>query len=208
MAVGTVSIVNQALSWLGANLITSIDDDSTEAIVAKANYDLLRDAVLEAREWTFAISRMSLTPLVRKPVYGYSRQFLVPSFVLRVLSVPDSPTSGSTVGLNGGGADWLQDVEFWRMESQPEGTVILADRDTLMIRAIIQVTNEELWSPTFVQAFAARLAAEMAMPLVESRELQADMHGLYAAKLREAASLDGMQGRVEKIRADYLVRVR
>lgn len=208
MAVGTVDICNQALSWLGADLITSINDDSEEAKTCKANYALLRDAVMEAREWSFAIQRLALAPLARTPVYGYSKQFLVPSSVLRVLSVPDSPTSGSTVGLNGGGADWLQDVEFWRMESQPEGRVILADRATLVIRAIIRVTNEAFWSPTFVQAFAARLAAELAMPLVESRELQVDMHSLYAAKLAEAASLDGMQGRAEVIRADHLSRVR
>jgi hypothetical protein len=208
MAASSVDICNQALSWLGADLITSLSDNSAEAKTCLANYDLLRDAVMEVREWTFAIQRLSLPPMVRAPVYGYSKQFLVPSSVIRVLSVPDSPTSGSTVGLNGGGADWLQDVEFWRMESQPEGRVILADRQTLVIRAIVRVTNEALWSPTFLQAFAARMAAEIAMPLTESRQLQSDMHELYAAKLRDAAAMDGMQGRVEKIRSDYLVRVR
>lgn len=204
----SVSICNQALSWLGADQIISLDDESAEAKTCKANYEPIRDAVIEVREWTFAVRRMELTPMVKVPAYGYGTQFLIPSDVIRILSIPSANSNASTMGLNGAGSDWYQDVEFWRVESVDEGRVILANRDKLAVRVLWRITNEALFSPTFVQAFAARLAAEMTMPLVESRQLQADMHQLYGIKLAEAAAVDGTQGRSEIVRSDWLKRVR
>ena len=57
MAISEVSICNQALSWLGQETITSLDDQATTAVWMNANYDLLRDSVMEARMWTFATVR-------------------------------------------------------------------------------------------------------------------------------------------------------
>ena len=52
-----VDIANLSLTWMGANLITSLEDEAPEAQILKANYDLARDATLEAHEWSFAIKR-------------------------------------------------------------------------------------------------------------------------------------------------------
>ena len=55
--VSETSIANQALLWLGGTVITSLDEDSREAIWMKNNYPFIRDAVLEERMWTFATDR-------------------------------------------------------------------------------------------------------------------------------------------------------
>ena len=51
-------ICNIALGYLGANRITSLDieEDSTEHLLCSENYEILRDAVLEEREWTLQLN--------------------------------------------------------------------------------------------------------------------------------------------------------
>lgn len=213
-----VSICNQALGWIGANLITSLDDDNREAQLCKTNFDDLRDAVLEEREWTFAVRRITLAPLLLTPKYGYGNQFLLPPQVIRVLNVPDT-TFGDTLSFFTGatrqvqqGPDQQPQVPVWRKESLEEpaatGNIILANTDQLLLRVIVRVTNIGLWSPMFVQAFASRLAADLAIPLTQNRTLQKDMWAIYEMKLGKAATMDGMQGRMEIKRSEALQRVR
>ncbi len=212
MAVSTISICNQALGWLGADTITSLNDPVREAQLCKDNFFDLRDAVLQEREWTFAVRRLILTPMVLSPVYGYENQFLLPTDVLRVLNIPTSlGTFGGLPFLAGGaGADASQGLPDWRVESSPDGSgnIIVANVDRIRVRVIWRVTNETLWSPMFAQTVAARLAADLAMPLVNSRQLQQDMWNLYEMKLRRAGTMDGMQGRHAVKRSDQLTNVR
>ena len=214
-----VSICNLALGWIGANLITSLDDDNREAQLCKTNFADIRDAVLEEREWTFAVRRLSLAPTVLKPVYGYGNQFLLPPDVIRVLNIPDT-TFGDTLSFFTGairqaqqGPDQQPQLPVWRKESvdQPGtlvGQVILANTDQLLVRVIWRVTNIDLWSPMFIHAVAARIAADLAIPLTQNRTLQSDMWNLYDLKLRKAAVMDGMQGRMEIKRSEAIQRVR
>lgn len=210
MAVSAVSICNQALGWLGADTITSLNDETKEAQLCKDNFDELRDAVLLEREWTFAVRRLILTPLLADPVYGYEHQFLLPTDVLRALNIPTS--LGTFGGLpflaGGGGADTDQGLPDWRVENSADGNVILANVERIRLRVIWRVVNEKLWSPMFVQALAGRIAADLAMPLVNSRLLQKDMWALYEMKLAKATTMDGMQGRHEVKRSDQLINVR
>lgn len=210
MAVSTVSICNQALGWLGADTITSLTDPTREAQLCNDNFDELRDAVLLEREWTFAVRRLVLTPLVASPAYGYENQFLLPTDVLRALNIPTSlGTFGGLPFLAGGaGADADQGLEDWRVENTVDGNVIVANVERIRVRVIWRVVNEKLWSPMFTQALAARIAADLAMPLVNSRILQKDMWSLYEAKLTKAGTMDGMQGKTEVKRSDHLINVR
>ncbi len=212
-----VSICNQALGWLGANLIISIDDDNKEAALCKANFDDIRDAVLEEREWTFCVRRITLAPLLLKPVYGYGNQFLLPPDVIRVLNVPDT-TFGSTIlgGAQFGGLaqgpDQQPQTPNWRKESieQPSatGNIILADVDQLVLRVLWRVTNIGLWSPMFIQAFAQRMAADFCIPLTQNRGLWVDMWNVYQQKLNRASAMDGIQGSMERKRSNAVQRVR
>ena len=186
MALSQVSIANQALGWLGANLITSIDDDSVEANLVKANWDPLRRAVLEAREWTFAVDRRILTPLVNEPPFGASNAFLIPSDALRILTVRN---------------DAREDTSFNGLHWVREGDRILCDSDKIHVRYLKDVEDVLLFSPAFAQALAARLAWDLAVPLTESGNKEQTMARKYEYALREAAATDGMQGRTRKLRA-------
>lgn len=213
-----VSICNQALGWLGANLITSLNDDNREAQLCKTNYDDIRDAVLEEREWTFAVRRITLAPVVLPPAYGYARQFLLPPDVIRVLNIPDTslgatpPLGGAQFGGLAQGPDQQPQLPAWRKESVEDpsvtGNVILANADQLVMRVIWRVTNIGLYSPQFIQCFAQRLAADLCIPLTQNRGLWVDMWNVYQQKLSRASAMDGIQGSMERKRSNAVQRVR
>lgn len=181
-----VSICNQALGWIGANQITSIDDDSTEAVLCKANYEPIRDSVLEAHNWTFATVWAQLTEVVDPPYSVYPHSFQIPTDSLTVLFC---------------GIDYDHPAN-WRREGQH----IVTDEENCTIQYIYRVVDEAQFPPLFTQAFAARLAADLAIPITNSRSMQTDMYNLYMAKLKEAASRDNQQGRSRRIRSVWLNR--
>lgn len=186
-----IAICNQALGWLGANQIISFDDASQEAKLCKANYQYLRDAVLEDYAWSFAVKRDSLAPLAETPVtYGYA--FQVPSDAIRILQVSVDASFDPT-----------EDV-VWEIEDNK----ILTDNASIYVRYVYRVTDPTKFSPNFKQALAARIAADIAIPLSASRALQSDMYSLYTMKIAEAAQKDGTQGRNKRLRSSWLLSSR
>jgi len=178
-----VSIANQALTWLGANTITAFTDNSDEAKLVSANYDGVRDAVLEDAAWTFASRRVVLTPALAPPDFGFKNQFLIPPDTLRIRTVRND-------GMNSGPSnlDWVL-----------EDRRILSDAARIYVKYLARVDDPSQYSPLFIQAIAARLAADLAIPVTGSRMMQSDMWGLYQKKLSDAKARDGMQGRAQKV---------
>lgn len=207
MASSKIAICNQALGWLGGTLITSFADDSPEAKLCNANYDALRDAVLEEREWTFAVARIEPSRLVAVPKFGFSYQFQIPATVIRVLQVSNKSADYSVVGVgaerSGTGLGRYMEIEWLR-----EGQTILCDSEAIYARVIQQIVDTTKHTPAFDQALAARIAMDLAIPLTNSRALQQDMAAMYGEKIALAASSDGLQGRSTKIRSNSLTRVR
>ena len=193
MAVSEVTICNLALSWLAGNLIISLDDDINEAKLCKANYELSRDAVLETMAWTFATKRYALTPEVNTPAWGSGVQFTIPAEIITVLEVTD--VSDTPNGANN--LDWRR-----------EGHLILCDANKVYVKAVFKQDDPVRFPPNFVQAVAARLAAEIAIPLTESKELMMTMEGKYKDRLLIAAGTDGIQGKTDVIESRILTGVR
>ncbi len=193
MAASEVTICNLALSWLAGNLIISLDDEIKEAALCKANYEFSRDAVLETMAWTFATKRYYLTPEASNPAWGYAQQFTIPADVITVLEVsanPDAPNGANDL-------DWRR-----------EGNKILADVSAVYMRAIFREVDTTKFSPNFVQTLAARIAAEIAIPLTESLQMLQNMEGKYKDRLMIAAGTDGLQGKNDVIESRALTGVR
>lgn len=184
--INRVAICNIALGWLGANLITSIDDDTTEGHLCRANYEPVRDAVLEAHNWAFATKWAKLVRLADNGDAPYASTFQLPVDMLHVTFC-------------GFGYNY---PSKWRREGQ----TIVTDASECLIQYVFRNENDSYYPPLFVQAVAARLAADLALPLVQSRTLQSDMYTLYLAKVKEAASRDNQQGTSRRIRSKWLVR--
>lgn len=60
----------------------------------------------------------------------------------------------------------------------------------------------------FIQALAVRLASELAMPIVQSLDVQRSQLQEYGGILDDAAKKDGQQGTTQTIRSGRYVYVR
>lgn len=181
MATSSTEICNLALSWLAGNRITSLDDESDEARLCKANYALSRRAVLEEQEWTFGVKRAQLPALAEPPLFGYSFQFLLPPDLLYSIGVYDPKNSGSKTVPP-------------QTRHAMEGDSIVADIPTIHIKYIADVTNTRRFSPMFDQTLAAHIAMNIAVPLTENEDHFIRMAKLFSSNLERAAASNGMQG--------------
>lgn len=190
--VSETSICNQALAWLGAPTITSLEDPSTAATLCRTNYPFLRDAVLEERMWTFATVRATST-VGDKDEWGEMYKHGIPTDWLSVFRVYKSVSNNCLVTSR----EWKR-----------EGAFVLSKDPTVYMWGIKRVTDTGQFSSMFVQALAARIAADLAIPITENRALQGDMWQLYGAKLKEASTRDGQQGTNEQIVSNSLIEAR
>ncbi|RLB61608.1 MAG: hypothetical protein DRH08_13665 [Deltaproteobacteria bacterium] len=182
-----VSICNQAIGWLGGNLITSLDDQTTEAILCKANYASLRDAVIEEGKWTFATRRLKLALSGEVPEYGYANRFAIPTEVLSVITV--TPNKDQTNGTEN--FDWRREEDY-----------IVCDSGVLYAKCIVRITDPSKFGSMFVQALAARMAADLAAPLTESTAKEQKMTAKYENAIDKALAIDGMQGKSDRIKSN------
>ena len=185
-----VGICNMALGWLGANLLQALNAEAPSSTAEELCARLYPEAVrstLEAKAWTFATERLSLAPAEATGLAEFPSRYPLPATVVRVLSCDA-----------GGGANEVE----WRRE----GGYVLTDTSptTLGAKVILLVEDVAKFSPGFVRAVAARLAADLALPLTENARLEQAMEAKYLRELAEAARLDGQQGTAERTRSSAL----
>jgi len=171
-----IGITNRALTFLGTDPISSIDEDSREARLVNAQWDEARQATLFDHPWNFAIKRASLAQLAETPVYGYSAKYQLPNDYLRVISTGNDPT------------DYVI-----------ESDTLLTDDGSISVRYISDVTKSGYFSAGFAEAFAKRLAYELAYPLTGNRALAEQMWNLYQVAINKAKSGDAQEGTPRKI---------
>lgn len=191
--VSETSICNQALSWVGQEEINSLDEKSKGAQWCRNNYPWLRDAMLESRMWTFATVK-EVSTSADNDAWGVLFKHLKPVNWISVFRVYRILQSNGNM---------IPDNE-WRME---EGAVV-SRWSTVYLWGVERITDTGVFSPLFVQALAARMASDMAIPMAQNRQLQIDLWNIYEAKLAEAAARDGQQGANDVITQNRLVDAR
>jgi hypothetical protein len=175
-----IEVVNVALSWCGTERVTDLVANAAAGIkaaqVALDNWQTAYEAVLADREWTFAKDRVVLALDAAAPVFGYDKKYIIPSTVVKVWRVYDSTEALSE--------DWVR-----------EGGYVLCD-DVAPVYAEVSIKADvALWSGIALQALEAKLAATMAIPLTENRQLRVDLEALYKEFIKVGGSSDGQQGR-------------
>jgi hypothetical protein len=198
-----VDIANLALTWLGESPITSLEDDLDSARIMSINYVPARDATLEAHDWSFAMERF-IPPLnAVPPVYGASAAFDIPPNILRVIAVDDPKTANPTSGIYTPIINSKEQLD-WQFENRQ----VICNEEVIHCRGIRRIEQEGLFSPNFVQAFAAKLAFLCALPLTSSASIQANMKMIYDEFILIAKSRDGLQGRSKRLRNRTLQKSR
>lgn len=93
-----LSICSAALLMIGADEITSFDDDSRAAKLCSSLYGTTRDELLQAYPWRFAIGQSRLAQLVATPLFGYRYAYQLPADILRMIATAE----GAPYSLQGG----------------------------------------------------------------------------------------------------------
>jgi hypothetical protein len=173
MAVSDTDIANFALTRLGhAAIVNMTLDDSDEARAVNAIYTMCRDEVLAAHPWNFATRWSVLATIAGVPANpNYTARYQMPTNALKVWSLQTE------------GYSWVV-----------EGQEILTDLASPVAQTTYRVTDSASFNPNFAMALAYRLAAELCNTLTARRGNAQDYWQLYAGKLQEAKTSDGMEG--------------
>lgn len=177
-----VQICNLALTRLGEDQIISLTEDSKAARLCNLHFEPLRDAVLRDHIWNFALSRAELALSTSSPVFGYAYKFALPTDCVRVVK------------------QQYEDVEY-----KIEGGFLLSDDSASKILYVKRETDPSKFDALFIDALAARMAAELAYPLTGSVSQSQTMFQIYKQKLSDARTADGQEGTPEDIVADEFV---
>ena len=180
VSVSDVSIANLALTSLGADTIMSLDEDNEVARKVNAVYSLIRDEVLRAHPWNFAIRWAALARLSETPANDFSYAYQLPS----------APYCLKVIKLN-------YDEEF--DDFRIEGRKLYTDLESVTLEYIARITDATQFDSAFVTAFAARLAAELAYSITGDQNLAKQKWEEYFLKIRQAKALDSQEGKPEYI---------
>ena len=175
-----VKVANLALTDLGADRIMDLAEDSENARKVNAVFDLLRDSTLRSHPWNFAVQRRKFNQTTNTPAFGYSSEFQIPGDVLRILTSE-----------NRGYDEWVR-----------EGDKILVNDTSFKARCIVRITDATKWDEMFVTVFAARLLAELAYSITDSRPVADDKWKIYLEKFRQATGVDAQEGTPDEMLTD------
>lgn len=183
-----VEICNSALIKLGDDTITSLTDDSKRARLCNAQFARLRDEVLRAHPWNFAIRRASLAKLSQAPAFEFAAAFQLPEdpYCLRVLLLFD-----------GSAAQGIS-RHRWKIE----GRTLLSDENSAKIIYIARVIDPNQFDAMFAEALALRLANELAYSLTNNATLVQTHYDLYRHALQQARATDASEGVPDFVIAD------
>jgi hypothetical protein len=183
-----VSVCNEALILIGAQTITSLEDDNNRATTCNAVFADTRDEVLRSHPWRFAVRRTDLgAPLTAGPEFQYSHAFTLPvdPFCLRALNV------------NGRNTNWAV-----------EGRVLMADVSTVKLRYIARIPGPGAWDAMFASALAARIASKIGWALTRDRQVTKVAMELYMTLRDDARAVTAQEGSPEVIDDSALDDVR
>ena len=179
MAISAVEICNNALIKLGSNTITSLTDDTKPARLCNKMYTIMRDDLLRAHPWNFAIARATLAQLEAKPAFGFSFQYQLPSDSLRVLKLNTSHTP-------------------YRIE----GRKLLTDSNTVELIYIKRVTDEAQFDSNYSNILALRIAAQLAYVITNSVRLAESIKQEFRLELNRAKMNDAQEDSIHILQTD------
>jgi len=183
-------ICSLALLQLGAEAITSLEGEDlpVRAKLCRAFYPFIRDAVLRAYPWNCAKVTDSLPALSESPAdTNWAYQF----------NLPVSPY-----------CLWVPKTLNEDLSYEVRGRKLLANDSPVTITYICRIMDTGLYDSLLVEAIAARLAHQLAYPITGSSSLSIEIWKLYDLKLREARTIDSMEGDQRVYESNVLTDVR
>jgi hypothetical protein len=179
MAENETQICNIALRRISANPISDlVDDDSKEAVLCRTFYETARDAALLAKvvnPWSFAIKRQLLAASTDDNLTDYDYMYALPidPYCLRSIVLLDT---------------FSDYTEYPQYPFKVESGFLYTDLESAALKYVARVTDVSLFSESFVNALAWRLAAELIKPVEGTSPVDPWM--MYNEAVREAKGVD------------------
>lgn len=176
MATTDVAMANNAIARLGGAFITSFDDNTKEARLAKLYYEDTVDEVLEMHDWNFSRVRVRLPQLTTTPTFDWDYEYTLPAdpYCIRVLRAV---------------ADGGLDIEY-----VIEGRKLLSDSDSANILYTARFRTVGEMSMGFQQAVQVRLAHKMSYDLTPKISVRNSLLQEFGFLMNEAMANDQAGG--------------
>lgn len=175
MAISKTSIINKALTQVGATPIVNIDDGTNNANVVKRVYELSLYSILSEAKWNFATKRDNIsvsTDTLDWYDTGETHIYTKPADMIRVF------------GCNPPSATWRQEQGY-----------IISDSAELGLRYVYYNDTVTTYPPAFIDAFIDKLCSDIAYTIVNSTTLGDKFKTLYeSVSLPKAMASDAQSG--------------
>ena len=184
-----VALCNRFLTRIGANQIQSLDEETKEARVCKANFDFLRDDVNSAHAWGFAVKRVELAQSATAPVYGASYAYAIPEDLLGFITEYNE----------------LQGIDApYRIE----GDYIVTNTASVKIEYVARITDLNKWSILAREALIARLQVELSRAITGTADGTKAYFDIYLNKLSLAGSHNAAESTPRELIVDTYLEAR
>lgn len=197
MATSPVDVCNIALRRLGADAIVAFTEGTSRASLCEQLYQPTVDRCLREHTWNFAQIRVALAAQVATPVWGYAKQFTIPTIPL-CLKINRVDPPGTPYDIE----------QTINAIGEVQGKVIVCDEPEISIRYTARIEDVTQWDSSFTDYVADSLAAQMAQPLVESASLAEKFAKQAYEKLQHARTADSQEGSAKTADINILVDVR
>lgn len=192
MAASEVEIANSALVKLGAPLISSIPDTTTKAgKIMSQQFALTRRKLISLHPWNFSSFRKSLALTVNTPSFGFTKEFLIPSDVLRIFETD------------------LCEGDPWKVEFNADSNkVVVCNASTLKILYAKDITDPTKFPPYFDELLAWMLAADAAYAMTQSTQFAQTIYNGAQREFAVARSMDAQESGRDEFEANAWIDVR
>lgn len=168
-----IDLCSQALVKLGAKSIASMDENTTEAMVAQQLYEPTLRHLLSSYPWRFALRQECLGRLDETPLTDYPYAFQIPNDCLRILSAGQNTKSSGLI---------------YRLVGQK-----LYAKVPEVVLTYLSRPEENTFPPFFNQALTDTLAAQFCLPLTESSTRTDYMSKCATESVSKARLIDSQQ---------------
>lgn len=181
-----IDVCSRALILIGADPITSFDDNSNESLVAVNMYeDIARSALVNSR-WRFSTNQVVLNRLSEAPTGRYDAAYQLPSgwLMTHAVTVNDTP-----------------------IEYQTYGSKLFCDESSTstLILDYTYRADEQDWPSYFTIALQYELASAFAVGLARDQGLAQLMSNQAQVSMIRARSLDSQQQTTRKLRTSRFI---
>jgi hypothetical protein len=153
-----VTICNQALNLLGADVISSFSDTTNDAATVCNNiYDTIKKQTLSLYPWSFALTKVQLARSSTTPINEWSYQY----------DLPSTAVSGTPLQVYNSSATRVLPIQNYELLYTASGPTIATNESSIYIDYVTSGISEGLMPSYFVQLLVYMMAWHLAEPVTD-----------------------------------------